>query len=81
MFFLLYLLKDRKNRLRVRVLLQAEGLHPWKCGEPYTHKPNRQDPWDHCQKLATKSDTDMCSAWKAEVDNLLIFVCQVVIIM
>lgn len=35
---------------------------------------SQQEPWEHCRRLVSDHDTDMCGTWKAELDNLLIFV-------
>lgn len=34
----------------------------------------QQESWEHCRRLVSDHDIEMCNAWKAELDNLLIFV-------
>ncbi|CAA7264386.1 unnamed protein product [Cyclocybe aegerita] len=46
----------------------------WKCGDQYNYRPPLQkDPWERCRSLTTKYDAEICSSWKAEIDNILIF--------
>ncbi|KAF9560785.1 hypothetical protein CPC08DRAFT_461028 [Agrocybe pediades] len=55
-------------------LKEVYGEIPWHCGEPQRYgTPKKGDSWQKCRKLAEKYDTEMCDAWKEEVDKLLIF--------
>ncbi|TFK35567.1 hypothetical protein BDQ12DRAFT_635008 [Crucibulum laeve] len=69
---------DEKRRSNPTITIPApvrSGNKPWSSEDPYQHplpKPT-EDPWETCHILAKKYDKEMCSAWKDEVDKLLIF--------
>ncbi|TFK44148.1 hypothetical protein BDQ12DRAFT_708162 [Crucibulum laeve] len=47
---------------------------PWRSGDPFRYPiPKDGDPWETCYKPVKKYDDVMCTAWKDEVQNLLIF--------
>ncbi|TFK44111.1 hypothetical protein BDQ12DRAFT_730218 [Crucibulum laeve] len=47
---------------------------PWRSGDPFRYPiPKDGDPWETCYKPIKEYDDVMCTAWKDEVQNLLIF--------
>ncbi|TFK44143.1 hypothetical protein BDQ12DRAFT_717323 [Crucibulum laeve] len=47
---------------------------PWRSGDPYRYPISKDgDPWETCYKAVKEYDDVMCTAWKDEVQNLLIF--------
>lgn len=50
----------------------------WKCGEPYQFPLPEPigDPWQTVLTPLMEKDKARCEAWKEEVQNLLIFVCD-----
>ncbi|TFK44181.1 hypothetical protein BDQ12DRAFT_5453 [Crucibulum laeve] len=53
---------------------QPQNFTPWLMGEPYRYPiPRFGDPWETCHQAVQKYDDDICTGWKDEVQNLLIF--------
>ncbi|TFK44141.1 hypothetical protein BDQ12DRAFT_708156 [Crucibulum laeve] len=47
---------------------------PWRSGDPFRYPiPKDGNPWETCYKAVKNYDDAMCTAWKDEVQNLLIF--------
>ncbi|TFK44152.1 hypothetical protein BDQ12DRAFT_717331 [Crucibulum laeve] len=47
---------------------------PWRSGDPFRYPISKDgDPWKTCYKAVKEYNDAMCTAWKDEVQNLLIF--------
>ncbi|TFK22202.1 hypothetical protein FA15DRAFT_758201 [Coprinopsis marcescibilis] len=55
-------------------LQQSTAEQPWKSGDPLRYPlPSDGDPWEKTLSIVDDYDERMCSAWKEEIQSLLIF--------
>ncbi|TFK44138.1 hypothetical protein BDQ12DRAFT_620017 [Crucibulum laeve] len=58
----------------INTMNEEPDFVPWRNGDPFQYPiPKDGDPWETCHKAVKKYDDAMCTAWKDEVQNLLIF--------